>query len=169
MKTAAVAILLALAAGLPAAAADKIFAVQAPLGTYLLVVGEDGQVQLTPLQVVRPNTDGGPVDPLPPPVPPELAAFRAKIAAIPLTVPATERAGIAKLYRTTATLGLTSLSQIQQATSVLFAATVRASDQAAAWESWKGSVDSAVDAESFNPAQATKAWGVIADVLEAGA
>ena len=138
---------------------------EAGAGLYLLRIGEDGQITLSPLRVIRPT--GTPTEPDPPqdPVDEDLRAFETAVRALPLISTTEERQAISKLYRSVAGLSqLSSADQLRQATDVLFLAAVGETSSPESWRSWKVGADQA--AEGFSLEKLKRAWLVVAKTLQ---
>ena len=151
---------------LPAHAQEQLFAVQAPPGTYVLVVAADGSVTMSALQIVRPT--GTPITPTDPtPTDPKLAALYASLRAIPVIAPSTETLTMATLYRQVAGLQVTSADSLKIAVNALFEPVAAQTADPAAWKAWKGKVDAAVAAAGISTyAEYVAAYKLIADYVK---
>lgn len=150
-----------------ATAADIVLTDLKPGTHYLkIVVAADGTVQAVPLTTVRVgDTPTTPTDPPTDPPADEFTTFRKTLSdatdkvSDPKKIQAKE--ALATLYKTTASLPVTSKSQLIQATDTMFNALPLAQQ----WSEWKSSVDSfAVELDGVDDAR--KAWQIVAEVLE---
>jgi len=137
-------------------------------GYFLLVQDADGVPSLVKITNVIRLGDAPPTDPPTDPTDPPADVLRAavKAATEAVTDPNKDRTKIAlaKLYRTTGGLPVTSADQLKEATRVIF----NALQLPAPWSAWKATTDGAAD--SFAAGDVDKiraAWVIIAEVLEA--
>jgi cation transport regulator ChaB len=166
MRTLALLLAILLAATAAAAAAGEPVLVISSSGYYLLVEDTAGVPTLTKFDRVfefnkPPDT---PTDPDPNPTDPvttHKVAVRAATAAVEDANKANTKTALAKLYRTTGSLPVTSRQQLQDATNTIF----NALQLPPAWATWKAAVDRS--AASFADIESAKrAWMATADVLE---
>lgn len=140
-------------------------------GSVLLLVAADGSITVqvddaAPLTVTG-LVDGTTPTPVPPvdPVPgdPKLAALKRALPA----KPSSGAAALAKLYRDTAALQLSSADQLKTVTNSLFSAVASAASNGPELTNWKAAVDMAVvQAGISTHAEHVSAWQLIAGHLE---
>lgn len=132
-------------------------------GYFLLEQDAAGNPSLKKIATVI-NLDS-PGDPQPPP-PVDQFRGAVKKATDEVVDPnkANTKTALAKLYRTTSQLPVTTAAQVREATAVIFGAL----QLPQVWTAWKAKVDAAVVASFGEDVDKTKSgWQVIAETLEA--